>query len=284
MVKNNGFGIPGTSPDGFEIESLLSKTNEELMEIMGEMLSRPAEEIDTDFVDACLDILQDRAPIDTDFDPAAAQVRLRMENPELFVLDEPSAQPTPQRQKRARSVFRYAGVLAATLLCLVLTANAFGFNPVQAFLKWVDDTIQVYSNPSGLMVLPPDDPSEYHSLDEALDMNGAEDADRINWVPKDFSLATVNVRKHNQLIQFTARYLAGNRELVIRIIKFENANWSGTTEREENGEIYIHDDKEYYIVSNYDIMKAGWEDSQFSYVISGQISEAELKEIINSVA
>lgn len=38
-----------------------------------------------------------------------------------------------------------------------------GFQPVQAVLRWAEGIIQIYTNPSGIMELPDDDPSEYHS-------------------------------------------------------------------------------------------------------------------------
>ena len=47
-----------------------------------------------------------------------------------------------------------------------------GFQPVQAVLRWAEGIIQIYTNPSGIMELPDDDPGEYHSLYEALAANG----------------------------------------------------------------------------------------------------------------
>ena len=40
----------------------------------------------------------------------------------------------------------------------------------------------------------------------------------------------------------------------------------------------------YYVVSNQDLSKAGWESNDVSYVISGQITEQELKNMIDSIA
>ena len=40
----------------------------------------------------------------------------------------------------------------------------------------------------------------------------------------------------------------------------------------------------YYLVSNQGLSKAGWEYDDVSYVISGQITEQELKNMIDSIA
>lgn len=46
---------------------------------------------------------------------------------------------------------------------------------------------------------------------------------------------------------------------------------------------HTHNQTEYYILTDDGVTKAGWQDGMLSYVISGQISEAEIKEMINSI-
>ena len=50
-----------------------------------------------------------------------------------------------------------------------------------------------------------------------------------------------------------------------------------------NASVYTHNQTEYYILTDDGVTKAGWQDGMLSYVISGQISEAEIKEMINSI-
>ena len=61
-------------------------------------------------------------------------------------------------------------------------------------------------------------------------------------------------------------------------------DWSGRTERNNDGEKYEANGLVYYLVSNQGLSKAGWEYDDVSYVISGQITEQELKNMINSIA
>ena len=71
-------------------------------------------------------------------------------------------------------------------------------------------------------------------------------------------------------------------ELLIRATMFPNS-WNGRTERNNNGEKYEKDGVTYYLVTNQGLTKAGWEYGNVSYVISGQITEQELKNMIDSI-
>lgn len=266
----------------FDIESLKSKTNTELLAAMDEMLARPAEEIDGDFVDACLDILQDRAPVEETFDPREALDRLHGEHPALFE-EEPPAKAAGKKRGRPFPLSRYMGIAAAAVLCLVVTANAFGYNPIQALFRFFNDTIQIFSNPSGVMELPPDDPSQYHSLEEALKSCGASTADCITWIPKDYSVANVQMVSNEDLMLITAVYVAERGEIAIRIIDTKGVDLRGTAESDLGGSSYEKNGTTYYITSNYDLTKAGWYDETYSYVISGQVSEYEMRKILDSI-
>lgn len=266
----------------FDIESLKSKTNTELLAAMDEMLARPAEEIDGDFVDACLDILQDRAPVEETFDPQEALDRLHGEHPALFE-EEPPAKAGGKKRGKPFPLSRYMGIAAAAVLCLVVTANAFGYNPIQALFRFFNDTIQIFSNPSGVMELPPDDPSEYHSLDEALEACGADTADRITWIPKDYSIVNVRTTSSGDLLLVTAIYAAERGEILIRIIDTRGAELRGTTESDFDNSVYKKNGVAYYIASNFDLTKTGWSDEKYSYEISGQVSKDEMKKILDSI-
>lgn len=285
MIKSKGSdGTIRPDQNTFDIKDLEAKSNTELLEAIEAMMARPAEEIDGDFVDACLDILQDREPVMEDYDPQATLDRLHEEHPALFEIEEaPPAKAAPAKHRRRVPLLRYTGAFVAAVLCLVVTANAFGYHPIQAFFRWVNDTVQIFSNPSGLMELPPDDPSEYHSLDEALETSGLESADRISWIPKDYSITRVQIDKFKNTVQASAIYESNRGELVVRILAVDGGDWSIRAESSFEGLEYRHNNTVYYISSNFDIIKTGWEDDRYSYEISGQVSEEEVKKMIDSI-
>lgn len=286
MIERKGSGATvGPNQNMTDIESLELKSNPELLKAIDDMMAQPAEEIDMDFVNACLDILQKRAPVMEGYDPQAALNKFQDKHSYLLESEaKPSAKvvQVPKRTRVTRK-FRYAGAFVAAMLCIVVTANAFGYNPVQALFKWANDTIQLFSNPSGLLELPPDVSSEYRSLDDALEANGLHAANRINWVPKDYSLVDIEVMSRSNRTKVSAIFESERGELVIEIRTFNNPDWHGVVESDFDGTEYRHGNTVSYISSNYEFTIAGWLDDKYSYEISGQISEEEIKKMIDSI-
>lgn len=280
-------GRPGKPPwagqDASTIGAPRSKSNTELLDEIDQMLSGPEDEVDVDAVEAHLAALQERVPVMEGYDPHAGWNQLQENHPALFeAKDEPKE--VPRRRIRGNIHFaRIAVVFAAVLLCSLVTVNALGINPVQSFLKWIGDTIQMCSNPSGMMELPPDVPGEYRSLREALDANGAEKLSSPTWIPRDYALQEVTVRSTNEMVQFTAWYASERGKLAIRILSINDSEWSAISEGELNGEKYIHNDVVYYLTSNFEMSKAGWIDDVYSCEVSGNIAEKELKQILDSM-
>lgn len=188
------------------------------------------------------------------------------------------------RTRRSFSrVFRAAAIAAAAAFCFIITASAMGFQPVQAVLRWAEGIIQIYTNPSGIMELPDDDPSEYHSLYEALAANGISTEGLPTWVPRDYAVSAIAVKLSDGVLKCSAIYDSTRGGLVIRVIEHTMALSTEAKELDSLGSVYTHNQTEYYILMDDGVTKAGWQDGMLSYVISGQISEAEIKEMINSI-
>ena len=286
-------GVTGGSHARPNIQDL---SNTELLNEVIEMVEgQSAEDMDVDAIMERLALLQERAPVPMDHAPGDIMADLEKQHPLIFdELDakgapdsaapaEERAQkaPKPRRRRRNRLLYYVTGVFAACF-CLIVTANAFGFNPVQAFLEWAEGIVQIYSDPSGIMELPEDDPSEYHSLEEALDAYDMFPERVPQWIPKDYQLFSVDVINSESLIQCSASYESARGELLIRVTMFPDS-WNGRTERNDDGEKYEKDGVIYYLVTNQELAKAGWEHGNVSYAISGRITEQELKNMIDSI-
>ncbi len=281
-------GRPGKSTGRRQSASnadvLKSSSNQELLAEIDQLLSGLDEEIDVDAVEVRLAILQERAPVMETYDPQDGWRQLQDEHPALFQGENVPREVLVPKGKKTFWVHRVAAVFAAILFCSVLTANALGYNPVHSFLKWIGDTVQVYSNPSGLMELPPDDPSEYHSMREALDANGREMVASPTWIPKDYALQKVTLRQNDEIDQWNAWYISERGRLVFRALAGGGGTWFGVAEKMPGEEEeYVHNDVTYYITSNYELVKAGWTQGTYSCEISGNITKDELKQIIHSI-
>ena len=256
------------------------KSNTELLqEIEDTLRSGTVEDMDTDKIEYYLSILQERAPIEEDYDPEQQWSELREAHPLIFsVEDTPSEKKRKYHRLSPLRTLRLALAVLTMVVCFMVTANALGFNPVQSAISWAEGVIQTCFNPSGIMELPEDTQSEYRSLKEALTANGM-DADKLpGWIPKDYSLNDVT-----GMTKCTAVFESDRGELVMRVNEFNTNDSVILGERDEDGDVYYSNGVEYQIVSNSVWNKAGWQDNTCSYTISGQVSEEEIKEIINSI-
>ena len=265
-----------------------NKSNEDLLVEIENILAQ-GESMDTVLLEHYLDVLQERDPVETDFDPEAVWNQLEGEHPLLFEKNEKvetsaqqEKQPAPNKHS-GRRLFRFGEVAIAAMLILVVSANAFGVNPVKAFINWAGDIIQVYSNPSGLMELPPDDPCKYHSLVEALQSDDREIVNIPQWVPEDYSLYSVDVKRSEELSRYTALYSSDRGELLIRVTYFEDQDWMNEEEQNPSGQLFESNGQTFFISKNYDQTKAGWQNGQYSYTVDGQLSESELKTMLDSI-
>lgn len=299
MSKGNrheayGFGVAGGSHDR---EHIQDKSNTELLnEVIDIVETQSAEEMDVDAIMKRLALLQERAPVSMEQTPGELMADLKDSHPLIFeslsagepaatVAAETAKPLSPKPRKKRHSHFASISVsILAACFCLVVTANALGMNPVQAFLDWADGIIQIYRNPSGIMELPEDDPSQYHSLEEALEANDMEPDQIPNWIPEDYQLSSVDVLDTGALIQCSASYTAERGELLIRASRFIGDDWSVKDERNDDGDKYEKNGLTYYLVTNQGLSKAGWDYEGIFYTISGQITKDELQGMIDSIA
>lgn len=263
------------------------KSNTELLqEIEDTLRSGTVEDMDTDKIEYYLSILQERAPVEEDYDPEQQWSELREAHPLIFsVEDTPSKEKRKYHRLSPLRTLRLALAVLTMVVCFMITANALGFNPVQSAISWAEGVIQTCFNPSGIMELPEDTQSEYRSLKEALTANGMN-ADKLpTWIPKDYSLDDVTVRQIDGMTKCAGIYTAERGELVIRVVAYSTENIAVKEEREVSTaeKTYKHNGMEYYLIPNEVWNKAEWNDGLISFTISGQILDEEIKAMIQSI-
>ena len=263
------------------------KSNTELLQEIEEALrSGTAEDLNTDKIEQYLSILQERAPVMEDYDPEQQWNELQEAHPLIFAVEEtPHEEKRRHRRRSPLHTLRLALAGLTMVVCFMVTANALGFNPVQSVITWAEGVIQTCFNPSGIMDLPEDTQSEYHSLKEALTANSMN-ADRLpTWVPKDYSLVDVTARQIDGMTKCTAVFESNRGELIMRVVAYSTKDIAVKKEREVSTgeEIFKYNGMEYYLISNDVWNKAEWHDGLMSFTLSGQISDEEIKEIIQSI-
>lgn len=260
------------------------RSNQELLQEIERILeTSSAKDMDTDKLEAYLDILQEHAPVMEDYDPEGEWEKAKAQHPLLFAV-EPSKRSKKANVRRWFESIRAAEIVVAVALCLMITANAFGYNPVRQFLDWADGVIRVYSNPSGEMTLPPEDPSEYHSLAEALEAYGIDPDSCPTWIPEDYAIEIITLRDSNRLWRIAGVYAGERGELMIRVTLHKNADyWSNTIERDDGGTLCTINGREFLIVTNATRSKISWVEESCFYEINGLLTEKEIEEIIRSI-
>lgn len=279
-----------TNEHAVPVNDIQSRSNTELLEEINKILDQGLD-MDTEKLEQYLSILQDRAPVMADYNPKKAWAKLQADNPILFeegqaasnTQSQRTSKDTPRRKTGIRKFLRVLEIAALLSLVLVVSANAVGFNPIKALLEWANEIVQVCNNPSGNMSLPPDDRSEYHTLEEALEADGLGENALPKWVPKDYSLCVVSTKTTDGVSKYSARYESDRGELAIIVAAYHSSLWAGTEEREDSSTVYMHDGIEFYLVTNYEQCKAGWQIDGASYTIRGQVTEGEMKQMIDSI-
>lgn len=271
------------------------KTNAQLLDDLERLLDcQEAEDLDVDQLEACLDALQERAPVMEDFDPASIMARLQAEHPALFESDEkeneekeaissPDASPRPVRRSgRARRILRRVEIAAALIVVLCIGASAVGLNPFQAITQWASEVLHIGRNPSGVMELPEGTASEYRSLEEALAAYGVDPSGCPTWVPEDYALKSINVINADGGLKFITLYSSDRGEMYIRVTQFEDGAASAL-EKDEGGYTYNHNGIEFELVENRDVSKASWQIGSTVFAITGELNTSEITKMVDSI-
>jgi len=277
----------GTAQNRNVQPDISTKDNAFLLNELEEKMSDMTEDnFDYELVKKYLDELQDRTPVMTDYDSSEEFARLQNEHSTFIHENADSNGPKSSSQKKGQRkglrALHIAEVAVAAVLCLTVSAKAFNFHPILSFLNWTEDILQIQSNSSGIMELPDGSGSEYKSLKDALDSNGADAGGLPTWVPTDYTLANVSVKSSDGIKEYIAYYTSSRGDMFIRVTTRKD-NWNETSEKNSGGSIYKNSGYEYYIVSNKEDSKAGWADGSYSYVIDGNITEEEIKMIVDSI-
>lgn len=262
------------------------RSSQELLQEIEQILATSSSvDMDTDKLEAYLDILQERVPVMEDYDAKAEWEKTKAQHPLLFA-PEPAKRPKKADARKWFKSVRAVEIAVAVALCLMITANAFGYNPIRQFLDWADGIIRVYSNPSGEMELPPDDPNEYHSLAEALEAYDIDPDFCPTWIPEDYALKAVTVRDSDGLLRISGIYYSERGDLLIRFTNykvFDENDWGNAVERDEAGSIFKDGEREFYFTTNSNQLKAGWIQNSNFYEVIGCVSEDEMKDILKSI-
>lgn len=280
-------------------------STEELELILRQDFQRPAEQSDPDAILYIAEVIKQRnseqAPESRPDVDAAWQSFLENYYPEADAFtdeeDAPddgirlhSATPLPEHSKpqkngrKRRRLIRsaqIAAIFALIILTSSVTASAFGFNLWHAVAQWANETFYFESEEDSKQT------TEFSSLLDALEEYGITDAVAPTWMPDGYVLTDVSVLETPTQIKFTGSYFNSTDELIIQIYCYQDDTVPSITyEKNENVTVYQINNIDHYIMtnmSNDNNTQAIWTSGNNECLISGNLSESEMKIIINSI-
>ena len=97
---------------------------------------------------------------------------------------------------------------------------------------------------------------------------------------------TIQSNSNYNSVKFQVSFEDGNRFFAITVLRYETAeDAENATFEKDNASVVFYERSEitHYIMSNNDQMTAAWTNQNLMCSISGDLSEDELKDMINSI-
>lgn len=198
------------------------------------------------------------------------------------------AEPTADRPKRIllRKVMRTAAVMAAAIaLCLALMvgAQATGVDVFGALARWTDETFRFEA-----WSAEPDYCEALHdTIQEALDAQGISGEFVPTWYPEGFEVIEIKASEDALGTSTLIMFVNNNRlSFSIGIDQYKENNYIDPQIFEIEGdsvENYESNGRTFYIFSNKDSITASWSDGRNLQRVWGNLSEYEIKSIIDSI-
>lgn len=265
---------------------------EELQRLLRDDASKPeGQESDMDELLYVMDVLASRRKAQNEGKPPeeALESFKRYYYPEISDDSSLLSAKTSAKSKTRKSNWKRSLIAAAAMLVIVmsctLTADAWGYDLWDTVAKWTQETFHFgYAGQIEETNAPmPDYQYPCASLQEALDQSNITAKLVPTWMPDGYVEASVDVMETPSQRLFIAVCQFGNNAINIRIADHINSHPIQIEYSESLIEIYTVDGINYYIFANQDQLNAAWIYETYECHISGPVTLAELKEMIDSI-
>ena len=202
---------------------LCDKTADELLtELESKMDEMTDLTYDEDVVDSYLDALDEKAPLEEDFDVKQSWEKFRSQHAILFDEDALPNPEVPQRKShgfRFRKTFARVVVVAAIVgLFSMFCAQAAGIDVFGVIGRWTEETFRFSAPASSRSPAAQNDdllsnPKEYTTLQDAFDDYSISEPLAPTWIPEGYVLDYVEVVPSSGQILFNASYSNGQSTL-----------------------------------------------------------------------
>jgi hypothetical protein len=281
----------GQNGDAAQIyEYLSSMTPDELVGEMADLWDRMDDKAyDPQLIDTYLAALDEKDPVASDFNAETSLVIFREKHAQLFEQLEPASKSSDTAPRlRAHHYWgavRTIAAVAAVMLGCMIFAQALGFDVFGAIAHWTEETFHFESSaPMENGGIDPD--AGYTSLQEALDAYGIKESVAPRWYPSEFEMSKIQASFISNAVKFYAFFKSESRIIAVTIYQFKSAEDASkiTFEKDTSSVIlYKCGGITHYLMANNGQMEAVWTNANMMCSISGDLSEEELKCMIDSI-
>lgn len=275
--------------------NLCDKTADELLtELEAKMDEMTDLTYDEDVIDSYLDALDEKAPLEEDFDVKQSWEKFRSQHAILFDEDALPNPEVPQRKShgfRFRKAFARVVVVAAIVaLFSMFCAQAAGIDVFGVIGRWTEETFRFVtptvstspaSGPAG--TIP--DVEEYQTLQDAFDAYEISEQLAPTWYPDGYVPEYVEVTSMSDQIIFESCYSDGTNTIGFSYTYWANDDLVSSTFEKDNEAVqeYQKSGIIHYIMSNEDVKSVAWMNGTCECSMWGSLSTDDLQHIIDSI-
>lgn len=250
---------------------------------------------DADDIDSYLTALDEKQPLQKQFDVNESWKQFRSQHALLFEEDDT---PTPNHQKSASHSFRFRRIIPRILAAAVavgilgmLFAQATGFDVFGAIGQWTRDTFR-FSSSSVSLPEAFDDTQTYSMVDQYSSLQDAFDAYSIeiplapSWMPNGYELDFVEVSAFEKKYLFSASYTNGsNGAITLTYTYWNNGQYVPSIAEKDAGDVMTYEQGGivHYILSNENVHLAAWVNDTCECYIVGDLEPEEFMTMIDSI-
>lgn len=279
---------------------LCDKTADELLtELESKMDEMTDLTYDEDVIDSYLDALDEKAPLEEDFDVKQSWEKFRSQHAILFDEDALPNPEVPQRRShgfRFRKTFARVVVVAAIVaLFSMFCAQAAGIDVFGAIGRWTEETFRFSIPPrTGSSVLDGASQEDgelsevihYDTLQEALDTHSIIARVAPTWLPDGYTQQYIDATTLSNQVVIEASYMDEKGKLIgITYTYWTDSSFEPSML--EKDEISVVEYKQsgitHYIMSNENVRTVTWVNGTCECALWGVLSSDELEKIIDSI-
>lgn len=274
MSENQNRG----SIDFAQYDSMATEELEEILRLDAEMPQ--GQESDTDKILYIMEVLAERKRNSSHSGNTAHEAYESFKQNYMPETDD-NIIPMKTKGKAPRWVRGLTATAAVLALLIVgsVTANAFGFNIWKAVAQWTQETFHFGEWGKS----DPNSDLQFDSLQKALAEGNAPAWLVPTYIPDGFILEEVDVQQTPKNNIYTARYMCGEKIIVVAVRDYLDEDPAYTEQSEGLTEEYESSGVTYYIFTDVDLNKAKWINDSYECSISGNITIKDLKMMIDSI-